>query len=126
MFDFDYYLKKAIKVEVMTEEETTSTKEESPLFQDEEEFEKKRKILVTWMKKLNEKFKPYAVFKIIINENEDGKDLFLSLKAKGEQMNDFFYHVTPTTSLNRTEFEKVLKLAEEQIKAMTLKDATYN
>lgn len=122
MFDFDYYLKKAIKVEVITEEEDTS----NPLFQDEEEFEKKRKVLVTWMKKLNEKFKPYAVFKIIINENEDGKDLFLSLKAKGEQMNDFFYHITPNTSLNRKEFEKVLKLAEEQIKAMTLKDATYN
>jgi len=125
MFDFDYYLNKAIEVEFISEEEEKPSSES--LFSDDEEFEKKRRILVTWMKKLNEKFKPYAVFKIIINENDNNeKDLFLSLKAKGEQMNDFFYHVTPSTNLNRTEYDKVLKLAEEQIKAISLREATYN
>jgi hypothetical protein len=123
MFDFDYYLNKAIQIEPINEEENST---DNPLFTDNEEFEKKRKILVGWMKNLNNKFKPYAIFKIIINENDKNeKDLFLSLKAKGEQMNDFFYHVTPTTKLTKDEYDKVLKLAEEEIKALTL-TANYN
>ena len=73
-------------------------------------------IIISWLKKLNAQFKPYANFKIIIEKDAQGKDeTFLSLKPQDAPTERYFYNLTQVKTLNEAVFKEIIELAEKQL-----------
>ena len=120
---FTKYLEEAIEKDNQQQTEQNSEQvEKKPdgTFASDEDFQKKKDILTKWIKQLNQKFAPYAVFQIIteINDN-DSINVYLSMKSKDIAMDRHFYHITPEEDLTKAVYEKIIQLADEKTKVKT-------
>ena len=133
---FDTYLEAALEdqqEQPVEPEAQAQPTEETPKEQPPEEGAEivtdaaKRKItLLSWAKKLNAQFKPYAVFKIITETNSKGvEDTFLSLKPKGYKEDKHFFHITGQEQLSKNILKEIVTLAEKQLKQMASVNEGY-
>ena len=119
---FKQYLEEAEEVEKKQVAQPAPPVEKKPdgTFASDEEFQKKKDILTKWIKQLNIKFAPFAVFQIITEINANNSiNAYLSMKSKDTAMDRHFYHITPEEELTKNVYEKIIQLADEKTKAKT-------
>ena len=74
--------------------------------------------ILSWLKKLNAKFKPYAKFKLLSEEDENGKeDEYLSLFPAESKPDRHFFHLSMAEELTKETLKEIVGLANKQLSA---------